>query len=73
MSRRLRYGTIAVALIVAATLPFMARLQDTHHWVAFFILGTAAATAQLFRVQTPRDQAFWISTSRELLLRTSGS
>src|SRR5689334_16588687 len=36
----------------------MARLQDTHHWAAFFILGSAAATAQLFRVQTPRDQAY---------------
>jgi len=30
----------------------------TNHWIAFFILGSAAATAQLFRVQTPRDQAY---------------
>src|SRR5262245_23211144 len=36
----------------------MSRLQDTNHWIAFFILGSAAATAQLFRVQTPRDQAY---------------
>src|SRR5215467_5440539 len=36
----------------------MSRLQDTNHWLAFFILGSAAATAQLFRVQTPRDQAY---------------
>ena len=33
-------------------------MQHTHDWVAFFILGSAAATAQLFRVQTPRDQAY---------------
>src|SRR5205823_3927369 len=28
------------------------------HWFAFLILSSAAATAQLFRVQTPRDQAY---------------
>jgi diguanylate cyclase (GGDEF)-like protein/putative nucleotidyltransferase with HDIG domain len=52
------YFLLVAGATAAATLPFMARLQDTHHWVAFFILGTAAATAQLFRVQTPRDQAY---------------
>ncbi|HEY5660818.1 MAG TPA: diguanylate cyclase [Gaiellaceae bacterium] len=52
------YFLLVVAATAAATLPFMGRLQDTNHWVAFFILGTAAATAQLFRVQTPRDQAY---------------
>jgi diguanylate cyclase (GGDEF)-like protein/putative nucleotidyltransferase with HDIG domain len=52
------YILLVVAATAAATLPFMSRLQDTNHWVAFFILGTAAATAQLFRVQTPRDQAY---------------
>src|SRR2546430_13231918 len=36
----------------------MARLQDTHHWFAFRILSSAAATGQLLRVQTPRDQAY---------------
>ncbi|HSC72854.1 MAG TPA: diguanylate cyclase [Gaiellaceae bacterium] len=52
------YFLLVAAATAAATLPFMGRLQNTHHWLAFFILGTAAATAQLFRVQTPRDQAY---------------
>jgi diguanylate cyclase (GGDEF)-like protein/putative nucleotidyltransferase with HDIG domain len=52
------YFLLVAGATAAATLPFMARLQDTNHWLAFFILGTAAATAQLFRVQTPRDQAY---------------
>ena len=52
------YFLLVACATAAATLPFMSRLQDTHHWVAFFILGSAAATAQLFRVQTPRDQAY---------------
>jgi diguanylate cyclase (GGDEF)-like protein/putative nucleotidyltransferase with HDIG domain len=52
------YFLLVAAATAAATLPFMSRLQDTNHWVAFFILGSAAATAQLFRVQTPRDQAY---------------
>ena len=52
------YFLLVAGATAAATLPFLARLQDANHWVAFFILGTAAATAQLFRVQTPRDQAY---------------
>jgi diguanylate cyclase (GGDEF)-like protein/putative nucleotidyltransferase with HDIG domain len=52
------YFLLVAGATAAATLPFLARLQDTHHWLAFFILGTAAATAQLFRVQTPNDQAY---------------
>jgi diguanylate cyclase (GGDEF)-like protein/putative nucleotidyltransferase with HDIG domain len=52
------YFILVAGATIAATLPFMSRLQDTHHWLAFFILGSAAATAQLFRVQTPRDQAY---------------
>jgi diguanylate cyclase (GGDEF)-like protein/putative nucleotidyltransferase with HDIG domain len=52
------YFVLVVAATAAATLPFMARLQDTHDWVAFFILGSAAAVAQLFVVRTPRDQAY---------------
>jgi diguanylate cyclase (GGDEF)-like protein/putative nucleotidyltransferase with HDIG domain len=52
------YILLVAGATAAATLPFMGRLQDTNHWVAFFILGSAAATAQLFRVQTPRDQAY---------------
>jgi diguanylate cyclase (GGDEF)-like protein/putative nucleotidyltransferase with HDIG domain len=52
------YFLLVAGATAAATLPFMARLQDTNHWLAFFILSSAAATAQLFRVQTPRDQAY---------------
>src|SRR4051794_19639364 len=52
------YFLLVATATAAATLPFLARLQHTHEWVAFFILGSAAATAQLFRVQTPRDQAY---------------
>jgi diguanylate cyclase (GGDEF)-like protein/putative nucleotidyltransferase with HDIG domain len=52
------YFLLVAGATAAATLPFLSRLQDTNHWTAFFILGTAAATAQLFRVQTPRDQAY---------------
>jgi diguanylate cyclase (GGDEF)-like protein/putative nucleotidyltransferase with HDIG domain len=54
---RIYFALIATAT-AAATLPFMARLQDTHDWLAFFILGSAAAVAQLFVVRTPRDQAY---------------
>jgi diguanylate cyclase (GGDEF)-like protein/putative nucleotidyltransferase with HDIG domain len=54
---RIYFLFVAIAT-AAATLPFLARLQHTHEWIAFFILGSAAATAQLFRVQTPRDQAY---------------
>jgi diguanylate cyclase (GGDEF)-like protein/putative nucleotidyltransferase with HDIG domain len=52
------YFLLVAGATAAATLPFLGRLQDTHHWIAFFVLGSAAATAQLFRVQTPRDQAY---------------
>jgi diguanylate cyclase (GGDEF)-like protein len=50
---------LAVATVTAATgLPFMAQLQDTRGWLAFLVLGSAAAVAQLFVVRTPRDQAY---------------
>jgi diguanylate cyclase (GGDEF)-like protein/putative nucleotidyltransferase with HDIG domain len=52
------YFIIVAAATAAATLPFLGRLQDTHDWLAFFILGSAAAVAQLFVVRTPRDQAY---------------
>jgi diguanylate cyclase (GGDEF)-like protein/putative nucleotidyltransferase with HDIG domain len=59
LSRNARlYFLLVAGATAAATLPFLGRLQDTNHWIAFFILGSAAATAQLFRVQTPRDQAY---------------
>jgi len=50
---------IAVAITAAAvTLPFIGRLQTTHHWRAFLILASAAAIARLFVVRTPADQAY---------------
>src|SRR3954469_4907662 len=52
------YFLLVATATAAATLPFLARLQHTHQWVAFFILGSAAATAQLFVVRTPNDQAY---------------
>jgi diguanylate cyclase (GGDEF)-like protein/putative nucleotidyltransferase with HDIG domain len=48
-----------VALATAlSTLPFLGRLQHTHEWAAFLVLGSAAAIAQVFVVRTPNDQAY---------------
>src|SRR6266545_1103754 len=52
------YFVLVATATAAATLPFLGRLQNTHDWLAFFILGSAAAVAQLFVVRTPRDQAY---------------
>jgi diguanylate cyclase (GGDEF)-like protein/putative nucleotidyltransferase with HDIG domain len=52
------YFALVATATAAATLPFMGRLQNTRDWLAFFILGSAAAVAQLFVVRTPRDQAY---------------
>src|SRR3954465_2394336 len=52
------YLIVVAGATAAATLPFLARLQNTHDWLAFFILGSAAAAAQLFVVRTPNDQAY---------------
>src|SRR5256886_8988040 len=50
---------LLVALTAAAvTIPFLGRLQSTHHWTAFLILASAAAIARLFVVRTPADQAY---------------
>ncbi len=54
---RIYFFFVALAT-AAATLPFLGRLQSTHDWFAFLILGSAAAGAQLFTVRTPRDQAY---------------
>ena len=54
---RVYYAFVAAAT-AASTLPFAGRLHDTHHWGAFLLLGAAAATAQVFVVRTPRDQAY---------------
>jgi diguanylate cyclase (GGDEF)-like protein/putative nucleotidyltransferase with HDIG domain len=50
---------VAVAVVAAAvTLPFLGRLQNTHEWTTFLILGSAAAVARLFVVRTPGNQAY---------------
>src|SRR5207245_1025656 len=54
---RIYFVVVAVAT-AAATLPFLGRLQHTHQWAGFLILGSFAAVAQLFNVRTPRDQAY---------------
>ena len=54
---RIYFFLVAVAT-AAATLPFLGRLQATHEWIAFLVLGSLAAVAQLFTVRTPRDQAY---------------
>src|SRR6266498_2224402 len=59
LSRNARIYFFFVALATAAaTLPFLSRLQDTHEWLGFLVLGSCAAVAQLFNVRTPRDQAY---------------
>jgi diguanylate cyclase (GGDEF)-like protein/putative nucleotidyltransferase with HDIG domain len=54
---RIYFFCVAIAT-AAATLPFLDRLQHTHEWSGFLILGSCAAIAQLFNVRTPRDQAY---------------
>ncbi|MFL5918219.1 MAG: diguanylate cyclase [Gaiellaceae bacterium] len=54
---RIYFGIVALAA-AAVTIPFLPRLQSTDQWVAFLILGSAAATARLFVVRTPADQAY---------------
>src|SRR6266511_2762181 len=59
LPRNARIWFFCVALATAAaTLPFLGRLQHTHEWAGFLILGSCAAIAQLFTVRTPRDQAY---------------
>src|SRR4051812_29182109 len=59
LPRNARIYFIAVAITAAGvTLPFIGRLQTTHQWPAFLILASAAATARLFVVRTPADQAY---------------
>src|SRR5215210_3098895 len=49
---RIYFFCVAIAT-AAATLPFLDRLQHTHEWAGFLILGSCAAIAQLFNVRTP--------------------
>src|SRR3989454_5068942 len=52
------YFVVVTVATAAATLPFLGRLQHTHEWAGFLVLGSFAAVAQLFNVRTPRDQAY---------------
>src|SRR5436305_4514983 len=52
------YFVLVAITAAGVTLPFIGRLQSTHHWTAFLILASAAATARLFVVRTPADQAY---------------
>src|SRR5213080_2377823 len=52
------YFVVVTVATAGVTLPFLGRLQDSHDWAAFLILGSCAAVAQLFTVRTPRDQAY---------------
>jgi diguanylate cyclase (GGDEF)-like protein/putative nucleotidyltransferase with HDIG domain len=52
------YFIVVTVATAAVTLPFLGRLQDSHDWAAFLVLGSCAAVAQLFTVRTPRDQAY---------------
>ena len=53
------YFFVIGALTAAVSLPLLTHLRvGTHGWLTFAILGTAAAIAQLFVVQTPRNQSY---------------
>ena len=52
------YFALVAITAASVTLPFIGRLQTTHEWPAFLILASAAATARLFVVRTPADQAY---------------
>src|SRR5215216_7937943 len=47
-----------VALAVVASLPLIGRLPDSHGWITFAVLATAAAVAQVFNVQNPHNQSY---------------
>jgi diguanylate cyclase (GGDEF)-like protein/putative nucleotidyltransferase with HDIG domain len=53
------YFFVIAALTAAISLPLLTHLRvGTSGWLTFAILGTAAAIAQLFVVQTPRNQSY---------------
>src|SRR5256886_3176491 len=52
------YFVVVTVATAARPLPFLGRLQHTHEWAGFLVLGSFAAVAQLFTVRTPRDQAY---------------
>jgi diguanylate cyclase (GGDEF)-like protein/putative nucleotidyltransferase with HDIG domain len=53
------YFFVVGAVAAAASVPLLTHLRaGTHSWATFFILGSAAAIAQLFVVRTPRNQSY---------------
>jgi diguanylate cyclase (GGDEF)-like protein/putative nucleotidyltransferase with HDIG domain len=52
------YFLCAAVVAAAASVPVLPRLQGTSGWVTFAILATGAATARLFSVRTPNNQAY---------------
>jgi diguanylate cyclase (GGDEF)-like protein len=55
-------SVVAVAAAAAAVPPIARLGPETEGWITFFILGAAAATAQLFVVRTPRNAARYYTT-----------
>jgi diguanylate cyclase (GGDEF)-like protein/putative nucleotidyltransferase with HDIG domain len=59
LSTRARVFFSIVALVAgAASLPLLPRLQHTDSLLTFVVLAIGAATARLFSVRTPNDQAY---------------
>jgi diguanylate cyclase (GGDEF)-like protein/putative nucleotidyltransferase with HDIG domain len=59
LSFRARVYFSAVAVAAAAiTLPLVPRLHDTSMWLSFAVLAAGSATARIFDVRTPKDQAY---------------
>src|SRR2546430_5804725 len=51
------YFVVVTVATAAATLPFLGRLQHTHKWAGFLVLGSFAAGAQLFPPRPPPPPA----------------
>ena len=56
------YLFVITAGAAAAAVPFLPRLKTEHHplslWMAFVLLATGAAVAQVLLVKTPRNQSY---------------
>ncbi|MBV8394823.1 MAG: diguanylate cyclase [Actinobacteria bacterium] len=53
------YFWLVIGAAIAATVPFLARLNpDTHGWATFAVLSVGVAVAQIFVVVTPGNQSY---------------
>jgi diguanylate cyclase (GGDEF)-like protein/putative nucleotidyltransferase with HDIG domain len=52
------YFVLAAGLAAGISLPLLPRLQSTSGWLTFAILAAGAATARLFSVRLPNNQAY---------------